>query len=401
MEIQQRLKGTQQSNIIHELLMNTLHFPLLIIVLELLIETPAEYFKEPDFYIIIIACFIQAYLLGSWRYQAKSHYFLGNLIAPSIYTITEFWFEGLLFFSSPHHIAYWLFALSIGLIQAIKDKKSGLSFNLLTILEHFIRTCMLLVMYAIFEALIEPKYTSIEVFLANDSHLFISIVIPLLGLVIGFNNVITNHYLSLLQQTAEQLKKYSEWLLGKTLLSSAINDDNHLALHKQQRSLLFMDIRGFTHWSEQHPPENVVNMLNAYFEKAEQIWSTVNIIKIKYTADEIMAVFEDSQSSVENALILNQEINLFLKQYDLSVGIGVHQGTLIEGLIGSKDIKMYDIIGDTVNTAKRICDHAQGGEVLISQAVYAELSQHIEVSEAKLLTVKGKSQPLKVFPLKI
>jgi len=399
MEIEKRLRGTQQGRIIHELLMNSIHFPILIIVLELLIETPAEYFKEPDFYVIIIACLIQSYFLGSWRDQDKPHRFLGNLISPIIYTLLESMVEGLSFFESPHHLAYWGFAISIGLIQCMNHKREGIGSDILTLAEHFIRTCMLLVMYGIFESLVESKYMSLTAFLANDSHIFITIVIPLLGLVIGFTNVFAKRYLRLLQQTAEQLKKYSEWLLGKSLLSTAIMDGNTLALNKKQRSLLFIDIRGFTRWSEQHSPESVVTMLNAYFEKAEQVWQGVKIIKIKYTADEIMAVFEDSKCSVKNALLLNQQVTPFLAQYGLSAGIGVHQGHLIEGLIGSKDIKMYDIIGDTVNTAKRICDQAQGGEVLISETVHEQLKDSIDVLEAKFLTAKGKSEPLKVFPV--
>jgi len=398
-EVERYLKGTQKRAIIQELFMNSIHFPLVNIFLELLIEGPGKYIKEPDLYSIMIACLVQAYFLGTWQYQGKSHRFWGNLIAPAIYTLVEGLIEGTVFFSSPHHLAYWIFSFGIGLLQEINYKRSGLLSDIILILEHFVRTCILLVMYGIFEAMTESKYRSIDSFLSNDNHVFVTIVIPLLGIVVGFTNVIANRYLTLLQKTAGQLRKYSEWLLGRELLSAAIVDVNALSLQRKERTVIFMDIRGFTSWSEDKSPEVVVNMLNTYFEKAELVWKASKVIKTKHTADEIMAIFPNEQSAIQSAIQLNQEISSFLKAYNLSAGIGIHQGYLVEGLIGSKDVKMYDVIGDTVNTAKRICDQAKGDEILISQKIYTKLSTVVTVHEPKLLNAKGKREPLKVYPV--
>jgi class 3 adenylate cyclase len=52
-----------------------------------------------------------------------------------------------------------------------------------------------------------------------------------------------------------------------------------------------MDIRNFTQWSEKQTPEKVVDMLNAFFETAERVWSNTEIIKVKFTGDEVMLVF--------------------------------------------------------------------------------------------------------------
>ncbi len=124
------------------------------------------------------------------------------------------------------------------------------------------------------------------------------------------------------------------------------------------------------------------------------------MIKTKHTADEIMAIFPSEHSAVQSAVQLNQEISTFLKTFDLSAGIGIHRGYLVEGLIGSEDVKMYDVIGDTVNTGKRICDQAEGGEILISQEVYTQLETVVTVREPRFLKAKGKSEPLKVFSIK-
>ena len=399
-ELNARLKGTQNKAIVLEFFMNTVHFPIAIIVLELILEGPLEYLQKADFYALIIACLVQSYFLGKWHFQEKPGRWLGNLIAPSIYTMIEMVFEGLAFFNHPAHLSFWGFAFAIGLLQELKRIQSRPFAELVTILEHWLRTCIMLVMYGIFEYLSEPKYADVSSFLTSDSHVYVTIVIPLLGLVIGFTSVLANRYLSLLQQTAAQLRKYSEWLLGKSLLLMAITDSATLSLKRQERTVLFMDIRGFTAWSENRSPETVVNMLNDYFEAAEKIWKESEVIKTKHTADEIMAIFPDEKSAVQSGFQLKQLMQSFLKGYDLSAGMGVHRGLLVEGLIGSEEVKTYDVIGDTVNTAKRICDQAAGDEILISEAVFDHIKEGVSVAESKSLTAKGKKEPIKVYPVK-
>ncbi|MBU4151384.1 MAG: adenylate/guanylate cyclase domain-containing protein, partial [Proteobacteria bacterium] len=352
-----------------------------------------------DLYFIIGGCLIQAFFLGSKKFQGESYRFLGNLIGPTIYSAVEFGMEGFSFFSSPHHLAYWGISLSIGLFQELKVKNSGFLADLFTMLEHVVRTCILAIMYGIFEAMTEEKYNSIGLFLSNSSHVFVTVVIILLGIVIGVTAVTGDRYLSLLQATAGQLRKYSEWFLGKEILSAAISDTDTLALQRRERTVIFMDIRGFTSWSENRTPETVVNMLNDYFERAEQIWVTSSVIKTKHTADEIMAIFPSELDAVGSAIRLNYEISDYLKPFNLTAGIGINSGYLVEGLIGSKEVKMYDIIGDTVNTGKRICDQARGGEILVSQTVFDTLKDSLIIGEPRFVAAKGKSEPLKVFPV--
>jgi class 3 adenylate cyclase len=72
---------------------------------------------------------------------------------------------------------------------------------------------------------------------------------------------------------------------------------------------------------------------------------------------------------------------------------------VVEGLLGSAGIKGYDVIGDTVNTAKRIEGAAGGGEVLVSQAMRAALDAASAFGARRELVVKGKEAPLEVYPL--
>ena len=404
-ELEKRIKGTANAEIVRELFTNSIHFPLANAILELLLASdhPLGYLRRPDLYVMSLACLIQAYFLGRWKYRGLSHRLFGNVIGPTIYTIFECALEGLEFFESPNHIAYWAFSFVIGLLQQMQAAAPGMFENLLLLGEHLVRTNILLIMYWIFEvshaAAVPPQDASFAGFLSDHSHQYLLIVLALLGLVIGFANITAANYLEMLRDTAKKLRRYSEWLFGRELLSQAVLDASVLTLQRRERGIIFMDIRGFTRWSEMKTPEEVVAMLNAYFDTAEMLWAKSDVIKVKHTADEIMAVFPTAAAAVQAALQLRALIGNFLRSHGLFAGIGVHCGPLVEGLIGSTDVKTYDIIGDTVNTTKRICDQAAGGEVLISQACYALVREFVTTLEPKMLTVKGKRDALQVYPV--
>ncbi len=392
-----RLRGSLRGQVVREFFANSAHFPLANIFLEFLLEG-SHYLSAPDFYAILSASLAQAYVLARADSAGRPRPFLGNLIGPAIYSSTEVLIDGLVFFSGPQHLAYWGFSISIEVLQQLRRVAPRAAEGLL-LAEHVVRTCILFVMYWIFEGLTKPEYGPLSGFLADPSHVYVAIVIPTLGFVIGLANVGAARYLAVLQATAADLKIYSEWFLGAELLSRAIAQPTTLALQRRNRSVLFMDIRGFTSWSEQHSPEAVVAMLNAYFEAAEEVWLTADAIKAKLTGDEVMAVFPNASAALHCALALREQVAPVLQPLGLRAGIGVHSGPLVEGLIGSKHLKGYDVLGDSVNTAKRICDVAAGDEVLISQATFDELEGVTDVGPERQVEVKGKAQALTVYPV--
>jgi len=395
--IEKRLKGTLKGHILGEWLANSAHFPLANIFLELFLEGPTQYFFQPDLYAILFGSIVQAYVLGKWQYKGNPRPLPGNLIGPVVYTCIEVVFEGWKFFSSPYHISYWIFSVLIGGLKQISLRSSGNVSSACIILENLVRTNILLVTYWIFEDITSTASQTAWSFLSTSSHLFLTIIIQSLGFIIGFANLKASQYLDVLQRLAERLKQYSEWLLGSHLLSQALTDPTSLSLTRRNRAIVFMDIRGFTHWSEGRKPEEVVEMLNTCFELAEKTWAQRRIIKSKFTGDEIMIVIADPQDALEIALNLRTIINGYLSPYALAAGIGLHYGPLVEGILGSRDVKGYDVIGDTVNTAKRICDHAEGGELLISESIYHSLDKNVGVSTSRMLSVKGKKDQLRVY----
>jgi len=202
-----------------------------------------------------------------------------------------------------------------------------------------------------------------------------------------------------LRRVSAQLKTYSEWLLGPDLLGRVLSNPDALSLVRRERTVVFVDIRNFTRWSEPRSPEEVVAMLNQYYNAAEKIAKQHDVIKLKFGADEVMAIFGDAQRAVATAIELRAELTRLLEKQGLGAGIGLHTGPLVEGLLGSKDVKFYDVIGDTVNTAKRIESAASETEALVSETTRLATGNHIAFGLARRIEAKGKEAPITVYPL--
>lgn len=399
--IDERIRGTCNGAVILEFLKNSFHFPLANILLEMVLEGPAHYITSLDFYASLIAPAVQAYFLGSWSYKGKPRPLLGNLIGPLLYSVVDYAVSPGEFFLLPFHYAYWGFALCIGIIQEIRLRVGERWQFAFTLIENVLRSSILAVMYWFMEMLTEPKYADPLVFFHNRSHIFILSAILFLGIIVGLDDARSQRFLGILRGTASQLQTFSRWLLGRSMLSLAMTNPESLSLVHRERTVLFMDIRGFTRWSEQQEPEVVVGMLNSFYAIAESVFASSGVILVKYTADEVMAFFAETQEGVRTAYRMHVACAEGLVGYGLNVGTGVNAGLVVEGLLGSDEMKRYEIIGDTVNTAKRICSAAASGEFLVSEEVFQKAGHLFEVLSSREISAKGKSVLLKVHSVRL
>ena len=175
-------------------------------------------------------------------------------------------------------------------------------------------------------------------------------------------------------------------------------------------SLVFVDIRGFTAFSETNPPEIVVEMVNRYLgltsRSIQENGGTID----KYIGDATMAIFNapndvpnHALSAVKAAWAMKQgSITLreeILRDYgvDLQFGVGINSGPAVIGNMGS-DFRMdYTAIGDTVNTAARLESASKGGQIIISDATYQQVKDHVEVEDLGLLNVKNKAVGIQIY----
>ena len=86
-------------------------------------------------------------------------------------------------------------------------------------------------------------------------------------------------------------------------------------------------------------------------------------------------------------------------QFQLGFRIGVHLGEVVVGLVGTADRLDYTIIGDTVNTAKRIQEYGVTRRVTLSEAIYQQVKDHVIVTPREPMQVKGRVQPVQVYEL--
>lgn len=398
--ISNQIQGTPRNRIIREFVTNTAIYPFFDAIRVISSVGLFTYVTELPHYFLFLAAGIQAWYLGRRADLPWQRYALGNLIAPIIYTSIDLLWEGAEeVFSSPNHWVYWTFSAGMVLFYALEGlfPKSKRPFVLLL---NLWRVLLFPAIYAISELSEELGTMSGANFLAywteTSSHLFILLASMMFGLLLGFREIQLDHYLDLLRRIATRLNKVSEWSLSPEMLAKTVDDDSALQQRRVQRTVLFMDIRGFTRWSEEKSPEMVVTMLNRFYEMSEQIVAAGGGTKPHFIGDEVMTWFVKARDGVKTAVSLQKSINQQLKGDGLSVGIGVHQGEVVEGLLGSSSTKQFDIIGDTVNTASRLMAAAAPRQLILSNTVLpiAELPAN---STPFSLKVKGKSQPLQAY----
>jgi class 3 adenylate cyclase len=134
-------------------------------------------------------------------------------------------------------------------------------------------------------------------------------------------------------------------------------------------------------------------MLNEFYRTAEEALGEIHPIKLKYTADEVMAVFADAADAVKAGSRMLASTRPLLAASNLAAGAGVHCGQVVEGVLGGEGAKAYDFIGDTVNTAQRLCDAAAPGELLISITTCSAAG--LTPAQQRDVAAKGKREPLR------
>ncbi len=174
-------------------------------------------------------------------------------------------------------------------------------------------------------------------------------------------------------------------------------------------TVLFADARGFTAYAENRPPQEVAQALNAMFAACNDILLRHDAIVDKLMGDAVMAVFgapiirdDHARQAVEAAAAIQERAaRVFPADWaGACVRIGVNSGAAFVGRIGSDDVKDYTAVGDVVNVAQRLQSEASPGETLVSRAVYEQLGGVYPDAEKRVLTVKGRAEPVTAFALK-
>ena len=172
---------------------------------------------------------------------------------------------------------------------------------------------------------------------------------------------------------------------------------------KRQISVLFSDLKDFTLYSEQNPPERVINELNAYLGEMEDCITQFYGHIDKYIGDGIMVEFgapikykNHAILAVLAGLTMQERMKNVPNQWKMRVGIAT--GISVVGLLGSKR-KSYSCIGNTANMASRLEELCEPGEVYIDHNTYMIVQQYFHVS--RIRSVYGKREADKIVEAEI
>jgi adenylate cyclase len=218
-------------------------------------------------------------------------------------------------------------------------------------------------------------------------------------------------YAKKLQQEALTRERFQR-LLSPAIAEQVMNGKVEVAKGGQLRetTVLFSDIRGFTSMSESRDAQEIVDMLNEYFEQMVEIVFRYEGTLDKFVGDEIMALYgspvkheDDAIRAVRTALDMLEVLEQWNTervargQVPVHIGIGINSGEVVAGYLGSSKALEYTVIGDSVNVGSRLCSVAKPGQILVSEATQSRLQGLFELSEQPPIPLKGKSKLMRIY----
>jgi PAS domain S-box-containing protein len=179
---------------------------------------------------------------------------------------------------------------------------------------------------------------------------------------------------------------------------------------RQEITVLFADLRGFSTLVEQTPPEEMVHVLNRYLGLAvDAIFAEEGTLD-KFLGDAILAFFnapvrqpDHLMRALRAALAIQEKVrrswDTFPEPFRLQFGIGISAGEAIVGHIGTEDRMDFTAVGDCVNVAERLQEVAEPGQILVSHAVYERVKDVVDVRSVQSVTLRGRQTRILAYEL--
>lgn len=240
--------------------------------------------------------------------------------------------------------------------------------------------------------------------------------VPLMTVLVGNAAAGGIYQLAVTRKHKAMIKEVFGKYLSKNVAETILSDDIPIKMdgHKAELTVLFSDIREFTNLSEKLSPMEVGELLNKYFEEMIQIVFTFNGTLDKLMGDAVMAFFgapisfsDHPAKACRCALKMISSLKKRNKKQmnkmtdEINIGIGVNTGEVIVGNLGSSQYIDYTVIGDTVNLGSRLesLNKQYKTEIIIGEVTFACVKEEFVCREIDLVTVKGKTKPIKIYEL--
>jgi adenylate cyclase len=257
------------------------------------------------------------------------------------------------------------------------------------------------------------------VWLGYIQHMFqhrlawIKVVPPLLTILLAYTTLTLIRYI-IVERAGRQIKSAFEFYVPEAVVDEIIKDPAKLTLGGDRKdvSILFSDIAGFTTFSENLSPEELVHILNEYLTAMTDVVFTHRGLLDKYIGDAIMAVYgaplpqpDHHLQACLTALDMMSALRVLQEKWEgegrpkLEIRIGVNSGFAAVGNMGSEKRFDYTVMGDNVNLASRLegINKIYGTNIIISESTHEHVHQEILCRELDLVRVKGKTKPVKIY----
>ena len=212
-----------------------------------------------------------------------------------------------------------------------------------------------------------------------------------------------------IEQEAVTRQKFKK-MLSPNLVDKVVSGDLRIEKGGMLKTVtvMFTDIRGFTALTHGSEPQEIVKMLNEYFEVIVDVVFEFDGTLDKYIGDSVMAVWgapvddpQHARKAVQAAIQMQKAAARFneLRRLDglpeIHTGIGIDTGEIVVGYMGSSKTMNYTTVGDSVNRSSRLCGAAKGGEILVSKPTLDAAGDDIKAVENEPLMLKGFSEPVR------
>ncbi|HDZ91420.1 MAG TPA: adenylate/guanylate cyclase domain-containing protein [Deltaproteobacteria bacterium] len=184
----------------------------------------------------------------------------------------------------------------------------------------------------------------------------------------------------------------------------------NLGGEKRSGTIMISDLRGFTSLAERLEPEQVVQILNTYFEIMVEVLLKYNATINEIIGDALLVIFGAPQKmpdrarraiacaiEMQNAMVKVNEENRMQGLPEIEMGIGLNEDEVIVGNIGSSRRSKYGVVGSGVNMTSRIESYTVGGQILISDSVRKQAGEILRIDEQREVIPKGSEAPLKIY----
>jgi len=203
-----------------------------------------------------------------------------------------------------------------------------------------------------------------------------------------------------------RLKRYLSPQIAETILGQ---DDDLFRTHRREITIVFLDLRGFTAFSDSAEPEEVMEFLRHYHAEMGQLVFKFAGTLERFMGDGIVIIFNDPipcedhpQHATRMALEMRDRVKdlrgAWLKKgYDLDLGVGIAAGYATLGTMGFEGRMDYGTVGNLPNLAARLCAEAKGGQILTDQKTMSRLEHGFEAEAIEQLSLKGIARPVLAY----